>query len=619
MLGLQSIEPDSVWVKTNPVWCYHEFIRVEKSKKQGSRALQIRLADWICKAQTEGVRFPRELWQDFFCLVAPPVWEQPKGRLGVIGLLKGDEGGLDTPTGFATQIFAIDSNDGWQAYRLPFQAHHIEDALSRLIHAAGVDLEAVIPEARAFSITDSLKQSPQGSSINIAALLAVIDTWNGNGRDKQPDLLHCCCSLVKPKDDYLRPVGSLQMKLDAFVREVGYGSLVVSTPETANEFSLSKHFETVWTVETFADLAYKMLEAGLLRPLLSEQEISLTAVTEASKVIERLRRSDGGIEAALAFAQRMQKAVSQGGAATLRVSQRSSEALENVHRHIGNFVESYRYSRLAVDSLNELGEHASFQELAEANARLGSAMFDAHRFQEGAAELSDLVDEAQNDPRLLSAESKVMLFNTQARLLAAAGLGGWEPLFRKSIQLQELVEPSSIPRTRCYLVHACLRSESLEVARRELDWFDINPVPDDTKPYVSFYRADFYRRVANCDTKYRQDEQFESTGRNHAFAFYLVATARQNDRAAEDREERLIRAIDVMRKERGKHIGLNLLHLIPLFVELTLRNSDGVRIRDEIEQIFDASGDSTLRDWYSDALQLAPANSEALFEKIPYL
>ncbi|QDV11495.1 hypothetical protein CA51_13590 [Rosistilla oblonga] len=618
MLGVQSIEPDSVWAKTNPVWCYNEFIQKEKAKNRGARGLQVRLANWISKAQAEGVRFPHELWREFFCLTPPPVWQPPMERPGVIGLLKGDHGGLDQPTGFATQISAADSSEGWQAYRLPFQSHHIEDALSRLLHAAHVDLDAVVPEARAFTITDSLKQSPQGSSINIAALLAVIDTWNDNGRGKEPDLLRCCCSFVKPKDNLLKSVGSIRIKLDAFIREYGHGSLVVCTTEAASEFQLRKHFEHVWKVDSFADLAHKMLNTDLLKPLLSKHAMSLNAVTEAAKVIERIRRSVGGSEAALEFADRMQNAVSQGGAASLRVSQRSSEVLENVHRHIGNFAEAYRHSRLAVDSLSQLGEHASFQELAEANARLGSAMFDAHRIHEGAEVLSELVDEAEMHPRLLSAESRVMLFNTHARLLAAAGLEGWERLFRKSIYLQELVEPSSIARTRCYLVHACLHNRLPEDAERELRWFDTNAVSDESKPFVSFYRADLYRRDPNFGPAFKQDDLFERIGRNHAFAFYLQATARQPDRSPEDREHRLAWASDILTNERGKQKGQNLLHLYSLFINLAKQDADETSIKAKIDKVFIDSGDNALNEWYSESLAKSSEETEPLFNRVPH-
>lgn len=618
MLGVQSIEPNSVWVQTNPVWCYRQFIRNAKAKYSGSRALQLYLADWICKAQGEGARFPDELWKDFFCLVPSPAWVPTSGRPGVVGLLKGDNGGLNEPTGFVTQISAFESSDGWQANRLPFQAQHIQDALSRLVHSAGVDLDAVIPETRAFTITDSLKQSPKGSSLNIAALLAVLDTWNANGRDKVTDLLQCCCSLVKPKDDGLVAVGSLQIKIDAFVREYGHGSLVVCTAKTASQFNLCNHFDHVWKVESFGDLAHKMLNASLLKPLLSRQVITLNAVTEATKVIERLRRSVGGSEAALEFAHRMQNAVSQGGAATLRVSQRSHEALEDVHRHIGNFPEAYRYSQLAVDSLRELGDDASFQELAEANSRLGAAMFDAHRFEEGVAVLGDLVYEAQVHPRLLRAESRVVLFNTHARLLAVIGRDGWKPLFRKSIQLQELVEPASIARTRCYLVHACLRNDLLAEARQELSWFDRNPVSNESRQFACFYRADLYRRDPSCAPGYRQDDQFENFGRNHAFAFYLQATARQPDRTTEEREQRLTWASEVLMKERGKQKGLNLLNLFSLFISLASQNADKEAIKTEIKQIFSASGDGVMEEWYREAIAAKPIDTESLFNRVPY-
>lgn len=265
---------------------------------------------------------------------------------------------------------------------LPFKVGHIQDALMKLVHSSGVSVDSVIPEAYPFAISDSLGQSPHGSSMNIAGLLAVIDAWNEyQGVDEDP--LRCACSLVKPRGK------------------------------------------------------------------------------------------------------------------------------ENFNRHIGNFQEAVKYSREAVAMLEAIGDDASFQEAVEAKSRLGSAMYDSHQFPEAIEILNELIHEAQANPRLLNAESRVMLFNTYARLLVAADADGWETLYRDSIRLQEAVEPSSVGRTRCYLIHGLLRNKRTADAQLELCWFDENTTDLCTASFVRYYRADLYRRNPCCGSEFRQDDRFE--------------------------------------------------------------------------------------------------------------
>ncbi|MEX1027514.1 MAG: hypothetical protein WD049_05840 [Candidatus Paceibacterota bacterium] len=617
MLDVQSIEPDSVWVRTNPVWSYREYRRRQSEAGLDSRTLQMKLADWINRAQEQGVRFPRNLWEGTFCHCPAPEWKQPDAPPRIVGLLRASGASLRQAEGFVTPIQARRSNYGWQVSDgLPFKVGHIQDALRKLVRSSGMSVASVIPESHPFELSDSLGQAASGSSMNIAGLLAVIDAWNDyQGTEK--DLLRSACSLVKPTETELTAVGSIEEKLTAFERELGCGSLVVCTDEAAATFDLERRFQNVWTVSDFGGLAEKLGAAGLLRPLFRRQPLTVRCVDEAGRILDRLRSTEG-TKAALDFSRRLNRAAIEGEVESLRVRQRAGEALEDFNRHIGNFADAVKYSREAVEAVESLGTNASFQEMVEAKVRLASAMYDAHQFADAIEMLKELLDESTKHPRLLNAECRIMLKNTFARLLVATAVDGWEEQFRQSFELQEIVDPTNIGRTRCYLVHGLLRSERTGDAQTELAWYDEHRVDAFTASFVKYYRADLYRRDPSVGEAFRQDGPLERTGRGHAFGFYLQATARQLDRTDDDRKERFRRAINVFEVEIGEHTHQNILRLFGLFLKLASDEEEYPRIREEVEQFFDDEPTGALRRWYAEALQRDPEGAEELLRRVPY-
>ena len=568
MLEVQSIEPDSIWAKTNPVWCYNEFLRRQNAKHVNPRKTQSGLASWIEQAQDLGVRFPSNLWEELFCFVASPHWEKPAERPRVIGVLRSRGSGSNEPTGFVTQVRAKSSSLWSVTDGLPFKVGHIQDAFSKLIQIPGSSLEMIVPEAKPFEISDSLGQTPTGSSINIAGLLAVIDAWNGFKGTDLGDPLRCACAIVKPSGKALVPVGGICEKLDAFHRECGFGSMVVCATRTAQQFDLQKRFTLVWRVEDFESLARWLSDAGLLRVVLEQRPLTIQYVAEAARILTKLRSTEGP-KVALDFSRRLGRAAEQGGVESLRVKQRVNETLEDFNRHIGNFSEAVKHSERALQAQQSIGDKSSFQEEVEVKVRLASAMYDAHQLEEAKKILEDLLRQYKSSPRVLNAEARVMLFNTLARLLVVTGADGWEPLYRASIELQRDFEPSSIGRTRCYLTHGLLRARnrSAEV-QKELSWFDEHEVDPYTKSFVKFYRAELYRQNPSCGLAFRQDEDFEKGGKNHPYGFYLQATARQPGRDPDDRKERFEKAIMVFANEIGGYTHQNILHLVSHFIGL---------------------------------------------------
>jgi len=478
------------------------------------------------------------------------------------------------------------------------------------------DVSSVVPEANPFEIYDSLGQTPSGSSMNVAGLLAVIDAWNNNRGVKGFDPLRSACALVKPNNQNLEAVGGIHEKLTAFRREFGKGSLVVCTPETALKHALAESFEQVWQVEDFTKLAQFLSDAGLLKTVFAEHRLTKQCVAEARKMLFQLTTTQGP-KFALDFAHRLNRAASAGKVESLRVKQKVDETLEDFNRHIGNFEEAVTWSEQAVGLLNEYKSRTSFQEEVEAKARLASAMYDAHRFQDGAAILRELIAEEQGKPRSLNAESKVMLYNTFARLLVALNKDDWEGLYRKSIELQSVFDPESLGRTRCYLVFGLLRRNRFDEAQSELTWFGENETNPYTRTFISFYRAELYRRNPRCGVAFRQDDELEASGRGHAFGFYLQATARQAERTAGDRKNRFEKAISAFEEEIGPYKDQNILNLFAMFMSLATAPENSAETRCKIERFFNGCRTSHLRDWYGEALGKCPMDIELLLNRIP--
>ena len=619
MLEVQSIEPDSVWVKTNPAWCYHEFKRRLYAKGVHPRTIQPRLRAWIEQVQNNGVRFPGYLWENFFCFAPTIKWEAPTEQPRVVGLLRSRADGQTTPTGFVTQVKAESCSSWSVSDGLPFKVGHIQDAFSKLINVPGTSLEMIVPEAKPFNIIDTLGQTSEGSSMNIAGLLAVIDAWNGHKGTIHGDPLQKACSLVKPLGKKLVDVGGIREKIGAFEREYGHGSLVVCTAAASEKFDLKKRFKLVWDVEDFESLAQYLCKMNLLEPIFENRQLTNQYVNEASQILAKLNRTEGP-KVALDFSHRLARAAKRGGVESLRVEQRVNATLEDFNRHIGNFSEAVRFSQQALQAHRSLGDRSSFQEEVEVKSRLASAMLDAHQFDEAKQMLKDLLGQHNKSPRSLNAEARVILFNTLARLLVLTGEPGWENLFEKSMDLQSDFDPSSIGRTRCYLVHGLLRTKGkTEDVKQALAWFEENETDPYTASFVNFYQAELYRQDPTCGNSVRQKDSFERHGSGHPLGFYFIATGLQPDRDPDDREHRLSEAIRAFSTEIGENKENNILHLFSLFTSMGLRGVDESATRTEIAYFFETCPTHELEAWYADALNARPFDFESLLCRIPYL
>lgn len=621
----QYLEPDHSLVRTNPVFASDHKWSLLRSQGCAPRQLQSEFKNWLLAAISHGVEFPESCWR---CRVASQDLDRSNGSSAVprriVGLLHASGDFFKEPVGLVTEVRAEKHSQHWTAAaHLPFRWEHIQEALIRLLYALLSSGTAAFPESQAFSITSPLSIDSDGSSMNIAGLLAVIDAFNDHQPVGNTDLFRGACSLVRPVEDKLETVGYAELKLAAFKREIGRGSLLVCSPSLMNLECHRENFDEVWLVEDYASLAKHMSEAGLLGKVLEQRPLTLSMASEARGTITRIRQILGE-DAAWNTAKRLGAAIEQATVQSERVKQLISEALEDSSRHYGMFADAVKYSQRALTALEDLGEYASIQEFAAAKTRLAAALFDAHCFEEAEELLSPLVEEIRIRPQIIPGETRVMVLNTYARIQIILARDGWEELLRRSGDIQAKLDPENQVRTRSYLIQGLMRSNRLNEAKAEIDWCleRAQSLDSFSRTFLAYYAAELYRRDSSIGPRYREDSRLESVessyGCGHALSFYWQATARQPDRTSEDRLFRLAKAINVLDEIVAKTSEWNLLLLLKLFFQYASQDSQSEALA-SIHKYLNRSETSSMRNWYASVLSSQRPDAEQLLESFPYL
>ncbi len=236
---------------------------------------------------------------------------------------------------------------------------------------------------------------------------------------------------------------------------------------------------------------------------------------------------------------------------------------------------------------------------------------------------------AQEDPQRLRPQTRVEVLNTLGRALVILERDGWREHFEHSRQLQERVDPASIPRTLGYLAHGLLRSGDLGAARRLLEGLGpLSAVPGISGWILQFLRADLARRDGEA---WATDGAMDRAcpGRDipgHPFAFYGQARARH--RACPDAPPRLQRAADFLRADAAGQPH-NLCSLFAACLDLFAAALGGdragwQRAADAIRAFLGSPGSGPLHAHYApalDGLGTTPerAVAEHFLRLIPYL
>ena len=359
------------------------------------------------------------------------------------------------------------------------------------------------------------------------------------------------------------------------------------------------------------------MELGLLSAF-KKQPFRDSSLVEAKRRI-RWFTDERRTQDAITFVERLNNAAVDSG---LRVQQAIELELEELNRNCGRCDKAIKHSREAVQKLQELGSISSFQEVVDANVRLAAALFDGHQFTDAIAILTPFVKKVTKNDDLLNAESEIKFRNTLGRLQVAAGCTGWEKEFRKSLELQAVVDRAGASRTLCYLVHGLLRADRLVDAESELHRLDNLSNDPFSRTFYNFYEADYRRR----SQEEWDDAFFEEEGRHvdgYAYGFYLQATARQS-RTAGCSAERFRMAANHLWKDGGADGEVNVLKLFGFFLELASRQRLGNSISptmDEINKFLKLPNTKEIETYYRpllNRLDNSPASLEMLLESVPY-
>lgn len=448
---------------------------------------------------------------------------------GVCGLVVGIQEGCIVP-------LAVKPSGRWRIAnaRLPLQPHRLTRTLVDLLHEAGQLVPGIVPEARAFAIDSGFSRSCWGTSMDIAGVLAVLRQVAG-----EPECLDRACALVEPDGVVLASVDGVAFKLQAFVRELGRGTLLVRHPQCPEAESFDAHFDEVWRVATLADLADCLARKGLLEPWRVPQPLGIEAVEVVASSLRELEHEHRRV------VDLCQRVLSSSWDERVPPAVRGRHQLELMRslRHLGRYQAAMDQAVAWREGLRSAGATVCEEQLAEADLELAACLFDMAEFERMLAELAPSLQVIEKAPLRFSPQLRVRIWNTAARAMVRLDDDRWETLFNRSLQLQQATDPASLPRTRNYRIEGLLRAGRLQDAgdgiaaahSADSDAFSVE--------MLAFYAADLARRRGDLWIEPSLEEREPVPGRaNHPLGFYLQATARQPGRNKEDAAARFERA-----------------------------------------------------------------------------
>ena len=452
---------------------------------------------------------------------------------GVVGLLVDRE----SRSGFVSAFRAELASKWSVAPNLPFSAEVLAAALSRLIEASSFGLADLNTEFFAFRVDDALGEKTSGTSMTIAALLAILDA----ATDRGCRLLRRACAVVEHDDhENLRPATAIRVKLEAFLREFGRGTLLVRTSDCADSSAFDHAFETVWKVDTWNDLAAEVERAGLFELFRRRTPLDRHKLEIARERIREIADDQHRHREALELLRGLLRHPITPDVPLSAVNE-LRRSISDLFRHLGH----YQLARItAWEEYRGLTEFASYDEQVRVIVAYTAALFDAHQFKDLVDLLEPWRERIEHDPSLVSADTRVMIFNTLARALIVRNQSGWEELFHRSIAIQEHGDIASLPRTHNYLIQGLLRNDRLVEASRKIDSVALmQPGNPFSRWFLDFARADLARRRGEIWVSAEMESRPLASGPGgHPFAYYFQATARQAGRSRDDAVARFEKA-----------------------------------------------------------------------------
>jgi hypothetical protein len=387
----------------------------------------------------------------------------------------------------------------------------------------------VIPEGRAFAVGTAFPWSCGGTSMDIAAVLAILRC-----HASCPGVLERACALVEADGLALQPVERVEVKLQAFVRECGTGSLLIRHPGCGASAAFAAAFDEVWSVSNLAELARHLAALGIFASWSTTGPHGLSEADLVHGRLRELQHDEPDHEAIVRLARRALQC-SWRDDVPLAIRHRPRLDLLRSLRHLGCYADALEAGEQWRQEMRSLGDSSSLEQIAEADLEFAAGLFDPADFERMLEVLSPWLERIDDEPVCMSPGLRVRLWNTAARAMIRVPRNGWEALLRRSLDLQARTDPAGLHRTRNYLIEGLLRDGRLDDAAQQIGVGE-QSVPDPTsKAMLAFYRADLERRRGNrWVDESLEDARPDRRRANHPLGFYLQATAGQPGRAAAD-------------------------------------------------------------------------------------
>jgi hypothetical protein len=516
---LESRRIDESLLRTNPHWC------IEQIRDLLDRPGM--LDQFVALLRSEGIAVRHDVGD-------PPVFTP-----GVVGLLVDRHEGH----GFVTPLRATLAPQWHVAPNLPFTAVSLQHALGRLLTHFDGGLALVQPDLLAFRVEDLLGEKPDGTSLTIAAVLAIV----GEVSTGRHPLLACACAVVEPDwdGDGLHTVQGIPSKLGAFVREYGRGTLLVRHPDCAEAAQYDAAFAQVWKVRSFGDLFRCLNEAGLMDPFRGNVPLDRHRLEIAVERLRVMMDTENRYLASLDLAYALSR---HAVAADVPYDARRQvqQAIVDLCRHLGRYNEAIRAARAEYRRVHRPGAATCHDEQARLAVFYAASLYDPHRFQEMVDLLRPWQRRLARVPRLISPEAQIMVQNTLSRALIALGEGGWRMGFERSTEILKKTNSFDLARTWNYWIQGALKAGCLDEAERLIRRSEaLGDMSLFSRWVLRTNRADLARRRGQTWSDPEMEQQQVRPGVvGHPFGIYFQVTARQPGRDPLDAAARFQRARD---------------------------------------------------------------------------
>lgn len=386
---------------------------------------------------------------------------------GVVGLVVDQTHG----EGFINPLRAELSQSGrWEIDdNLPFrEIQRIKSAFRLILKSAN---PAVLAERFQFKIEGELKENSDGPSMLVAGLMAIIAAVQPE--DGSSRIFKNACALVQlssADERALKPVGLQDLKIEAFRRECGDGSLLIYNPEAPPSDEYLEIFEEKWPVKTLSELSQRLSKANLLLPFFSE--CGRLTKQECDGLKLELAELMDGKNYRFHEAEKLAIGIRKiGFLENTNIIQEEAYFLSKsaeLYRHRGLFNEAIAVTKELANKISKF----SFEKQASLECDIAAALIDTHQFADSIAQLDPWKTKLEMDERFLMPETRRNIWNTMARALSYLGRDGWATLFDKSLKLQAEWEPAGTNRTRQYMARAFGINSQFDLGIKKLDECD---------------------------------------------------------------------------------------------------------------------------------------------------